>query len=569
MIIRKLYSEPTAFEPIIFNNGLNIIVGDKDESSNKTNGVGKSLSIEFINFSLLQDFNKSRIKLIPKEKFSTDTFICLDIEISGKILTVKRSKKSPDSPIICFDSIEKVFGNITDARSYLKNKLNINNNFLKSPSLRRLLAPLIRDEKSEFKNILDCFDTSIKSSRDLIPHFYMLGIDYSCYENAKKFQKEIDTDSTTKNKIKRDVELLTSKTIADATSELNDLKVKVDEIKKEIDEFENVSAFEAFEDSILSLEESLEKDRTRTTIIKREIKNIKLFDGDNYIDSDEVSFLFNSFKDGLGDIVRKDLKQVISFKKTIDSFQKSLLESKLVELESELSKLKESIRINDSKYKELIEKTGNKGKLRTLKNSIQIYNEMFEQHSKLAAFIHKFEELEQGIKDKKRQISSSMNLFEDELKSNEPQLNKFEETILKIHQFVMGNAKCSFKIKTTEKKSLVEFLMRIHDDGSRSINREKIFIYDLALLLTRELKDNHLGFLIHDNIFDVDQDTLVRSLNYLHENVDGTNLQYILTLNRDKLSTLDFQHLSFDFHEAQVASFTKAKRFLGIHYQED
>lgn len=107
-----------------------------------------------------------------------------------------------------------------------------------------------------------------------------------------------------------------------------------------------------------------------------------------------------------------------------------------------------------------------------------------------------------------------------------------------------------------------------HYNGSRSINREKIFIYDLALLLTKELKANHLGFLIHDNIFDVDQDTLVRSLNYLYEHVEGTDTQYILTLNRDKLSSLDFQQLTFDFKELEVASFTKMNRFLGVQYQE-
>lgn len=568
MIIKKLYSEPQCFTPIKFESGLNIIIGDKDESSNKTNGVGKSLSVEFINFALLQDFSKSRIKRIPKDKFSPETLICLDIDIGNSLLTIKRSKKKQNAPLFFYNGKEKAFENVSDARDYLKSILNRNSKLIKTPSLRKLLAPIIRDEKSEFKNILDCFDTSIKSPRDLVPHFHMLGIDYSFYEKAKKLQKEIDINSTTKNKIKKDVELLTDKSIADATSELNDLKIKVDEIKQQIDEFESLTAFETFENSLLTIEGDLERNRTRSTIVKREIKNIKLFEGDNYIDSDEVSFLFNSFKDGLGDIVKKELDQVISFKRTIDNFQKSLLETKLNELEGELAQLKESILQKDRKYREIISRVGSKGKLKTLKDSIKIYNDIFEQHSKLAAFVQKYEDLEQEIKNKKRQINSSMNLFDDELDAKENIIKKFEATILDIHQYVMGNAKCSFKLATTEKKCLVEFHMRIHDDGSRSINREKIFIYDLALLLTKELKANHLGFLIHDNIFDVDQDTLVRSLNYLYEHVEGTDTQYILTLNRDKLSSLDFQQLTFDFNDVEVASFTKMNRFLGVQYQE-
>ena len=43
--INKLYSEPYSFEPIEFKKGINLILGEQDDSSNKTNGVGKSLLV--------------------------------------------------------------------------------------------------------------------------------------------------------------------------------------------------------------------------------------------------------------------------------------------------------------------------------------------------------------------------------------------------------------------------------------------------------------------------------------------------------------------------------------------
>ena len=67
--INKLYSIPESFEPVSFDSGINIILGEKDVSSNKTNGVGKTLLIEFINFCLLKEFKSSRVSKIPHSDF--------------------------------------------------------------------------------------------------------------------------------------------------------------------------------------------------------------------------------------------------------------------------------------------------------------------------------------------------------------------------------------------------------------------------------------------------------------------------------------------------------------------
>jgi uncharacterized protein YydD (DUF2326 family) len=59
------------------------------------------------------------------------------------------------------------------------------------------------------------------------------------------------------------------------------------------------------------------------------------------------------------------------------------------------------------------------------------------------------------------------------------------------------------------------FVLRIDDDGSHSVEREKVFIYDIALLLNEYTKSRHPGLLVHDNIFDVDDDTLRKSLEFI------------------------------------------------------
>ncbi|OLQ88723.1 hypothetical protein BIY21_16025 [Vibrio ponticus] len=85
MIIKKLYSsDDSFFDPILFENGFNLIIGERSSGSEKRNGVGKSIAIEFINFCLLKDVDKSRLKYLPKDIVYTSYPIFLDVEIDGR-----------------------------------------------------------------------------------------------------------------------------------------------------------------------------------------------------------------------------------------------------------------------------------------------------------------------------------------------------------------------------------------------------------------------------------------------------------------------------------------------------
>jgi hypothetical protein len=74
---------------------------------------------------------------------------------------------------------------------------------------------------------------------------------------------------------------------------------------------------------------------------------------------------------------------------------------------------------------------------------------------------------------------------------------------------------------------------------------------------------------VHDNIFDVDQDTLLKSLNFLADNADALGQkQYILTLNTDKLHADEKAGLRLDLAHCTRAHFSKEKRFLRQKYQQ-
>ena len=121
-------------------------------------------------------------------------------------------------------------------------------------------------------------------------------------------------------------------------------------------------------------------------------------------------------------------------------------------------------------------------------------------------------------------------------------VDAFEKSILDIHEYVYANRKASFDIDVSKTAEIVKFELRAEADGSHSDNREIVFLYNLAMLLSPKTSKRHPDLLIHDNIFDVDQATLVNSLNFIYSKSQALHdSQYILTLNRDKLGDEDFQ----------------------------
>ncbi|MBL4617757.1 MAG: DUF2326 domain-containing protein [Robiginitomaculum sp.] len=562
--IRKLYTEPKIIDPIEFFDGVNLVLGVKDQTSNKTNGVGKSLSMEFLNFALLASKNKSRVNLIPKDILPPETEICLDIELGGDSYTIKRSIENSEEPKIITNGDETVFSNISDATEFLSGKL-FSKSERKSPSFRSILGPLIRDERSEFKSLVACYDTNYRIPDDYSPHIFLFGLDINLYASIRSTINLIDDLTKDIKKIKDNVKLLRQKDITDARSDLNELDSEVEEIEKSIDALENISGYEFIKDDIIALEANLEDRRREKSLLNQKLNRTKLIADGRRVDSNEIGEFFKQMSERLGDMIKRDLDEVYSFKAKIDDFQNQLIQERRGILSQEISRLAHEIAALDRQYTQKLSILDQQGSLRNLKQTYAAFQAKAGEASQLRAFIDRFEELETLKQEARTKKEAELLQLQSDIQVAKETIKSFEGTILDIHNFIQGNKKAAFEIKPTSKKQVVEIVMRIDDDGSHSVEREKVFIYDLALLLNENVSKNHPGILIHDNIFDVDQDTLIKNIKYLVEKAEFRNhQQYILTLNSDRLDQ-DMMNLISPYVRAE---FTKKNRFLKAHYQE-
>lgn len=569
LTIKRLYSEPSLFKPIDFYNGFNLILGETTDKSVKTNGVGKSLCIEFINYALLADHPKSRVSKIPKNDLPEGFEICLDFEINGKKITIRRNVFKENFPQLYVDGKLKPVANKSQVLEYLTSLTFGSISTNESPSFRSILGPLIRDEKSEFKSIIKCFDTDKRIPPDYEPHLYLLGINPAPYNQAIQLNSELEKIRAAKSKVKESVEALTGKNISEAKADLNDLKNQVEKTQKDIDRLENTEGYDMVKSEIIALEDEIEGKRALQEVLKSEISKIQLFKGDNYIDEDEVADLYNQFKDGLGDLIKKELSEVSAFKKKIDDFQRSLINERKENITKEISVLDEKLKTLDNRYKEKASLLDQEGLLKNLKKTIAIHQKKIEDYSSLNSFLEAYSNHEQDRKAKDIKRKNQIHLLDSYVIEAKDSVKAIESLILEIHEYVYGNQQCSFDVAVKDNREIVKFDLRIYDDGSRSIDREKVFFYDYALLTSPSTEYRHPGLLIHDNIFEVDRDTLIKNLDYIHSTlVSLTSKQYILTLNKDMLSPEDLLNLKLKMGDHIRATFTKNKRFLDIHYQE-
>ena len=575
--LNRLYSENNIFEEISFHDGVNIILGEKcDESSvkgRKTNGVGKSMSIEFLDFGFLNDYEKSRIAKIPKEVFPLEENVILDLDIGDEAITIKRNRKQADQPVIIREGKTVSFDKLQDAREYLTGIIFPKLNGKKVPSFRNLFSILMRDERSEFADIIKCHDLTKKIPDDLSAHLFLLGFSLEAYKNTLETIKEIDAVNTILTKDKKELTQEGKKKISDVKAELNALEDELQKLEDAIESFKTNETFDAMEADLIELEDLLDQLRKRQKALRYDYEKIRKMPKPEQIDDREIELVYNQFKSELGNAVVKSLNEVVGFKNKIEEFQRTLVNQKAKELESQLKSIAEQIRVLDDAYSEKLKVIDKKGVLKNLKVSLKIYEAKKDSISHTKFLFDQYEKNEKKKRMLNLQKTQQLMEIDSEIEQNKEIIDDFINTILEIHESIMGNKECSFSIQTVDKarrKTPVELTLRIYDDGSHSVDRTKVFIYDMALLFNQYTRDRHPLFLVHDNIFDVNQDTLVQCLNYIYKQEEQyQDFQYILTLNRDKIENEEQRKLiQMDIDEHQVAVFTKEKKFLGRNYQE-
>ena len=578
--LHKLSSEPPAFDPIEFRNGVNLILGERapkgtGTQQNKVNGVGKSVLVDFLHFALCRDFKDTRVSLIPPGVLPDDITVVLDLAIHGKNYQVRRKIVSPDQVTVIdrSDASSRTFPRLDDATRFLGDKLFAGDPLATQTSFRQLLSLLMRDEASGFRNPLNPMSADKRAVPPLQPHLYLLGISYETihrYEVLKREMKSLTTSINHLEKILTDNRTLR---IADLPAKLNEERERVKTIEAALAQLKTDPAFKAVESKLIAIESELLHLRSERKGLAWQIEQIRIVPQSERVDTTDMRIVYDRIRAGLGDLVRKSLEQAMAFKAEIEQFQQSLIKEELGILETRHREVQQHIgRLTDS-HRELTRQIDNRDVLSELRNGLTAASKQSESFHMLSSQLQMHQRQLREKSDLKFQLETQLREVRLLMEQHHGIEKTLEDRIIALHKRIMSSAEASFKLVTannTRSDRPIDIDLRIKDDRSKSIDEAKVLIYDFALLTAPLSPPRHPGFLLHDNILEVDNDTLVQSLNLIAELEDSaTDFQYILTLNRDKIEPTEIaRQITLDIPTHTVSRLTKEAPFLRRNYQE-
>jgi uncharacterized protein YydD (DUF2326 family) len=573
----KLFSEPEAFDPIYFHAGVNLILGERSKEDGttqekKVNGVGKSLCVDFLHFALLRKFSDTRLIKIPEGVLPDDLVVILDITISDSKLRIRRSVSEPTR--VTIETLEDThnFESLDEATTYLGELLfqkDINGGQV---SFRQIMSLLMREEASGFSDILNPFEGKVDFG--IGPHFYLMGIDLTNYRILQKTIEELAEQQKRLSKLRSSLEDGKSKSIDDIPAILNKERKESQKIDDALGVLKADPAFAAVESDLVEIERELATQRGARKSLTYQIDQIRSIPRPERIDSTDIEILFERVKQGLGQLISKSLEEVQIFKNRLEGFQRTLRAKELQRLIEERKAISRRISELADRHAVIITLIDRKGTLSELKSGLEVAVKRSDSYRRLEARYSEYERILDDVRSLKAERESELEIVRKELTNTYQKVEKsMNDTISQFHERIMGNSEASFRFKISESKTTknpISFDCRIFDDGSYSINRDRTLLYDFSLLFDPVARANHPGFLLHDNILEVDQDTVYQTLNFLAEQIElGEDFQYVLTLNRDKISEAESRGgLKLDIESAKVASFTKDRQFLRKRYFE-
>lgn len=556
MILKKLYTSPKQlFEPIEFVLGLNYIFGKKDigpsgEKKKSLNGIGKSLTLDLINFCLLSDYNKRsspRLFTAYNKDILKGISSVLEFEIGKDSFIISRSFDEPTK--IQFSKNKSSFTeyDIKELKLFLCDLIFERGNYegiYNSKWLRRLLPFYIKVQTPEKTPFISPIKYIFESSEMELNqyHFFMLNLNNSLL--TLNFDKTIElkaikTAITKVNKLLS--EIYGSKLNKDINEKKSKLKIEIERLNNVIKSFRLSEKYKLDQDAADKLTAEIKKIWSANSNDDQKIRSLEeSLKVNTSIKVNSITRIYEDINELLGKNINKSLADAIEFRKNLILSRKEFIEAEVNRLRKKITEREKEISDIENKRSQIIKILDNKkafNDLRdayiTLSSKQEELNDLESRHKLLDDLIKNKLELTKTL----TQISQDIYYLKESLKDQELEianiiLEIFDNLYPEHSDSTLFEIIPDSKIQAKLKISILENAEML----SHGMNQGRTLIYDLAVLfhsIRNKLKSPR--FLIHDGIMDgMDKTHFIELVKYLEQQKKkGIRFQYIITLNEE------------------------------------
>ena len=551
MRLIQLTSSDIRFQTLNFNNGLNIVVGQKFNSSDKketSNGIGKSLSLICIDFMLgkgSQSKTVKRLKDVLKKEAIT---LSLSFEHQKSYYEIRRDYKQ-----IWVN--DKEYMKESEYINFLNSLITVDFRF------RELFSRFFRTDKDSYSDAIYQVTTREKAYKNNLINAFLLQLNLE-FLNKKKDLKE---KSDRLKSLIKELGVLQKGIDKEREFELSDRLTK---IENDLESFEIAEDFNDLKEEADRLTEEMQKISNQMAILNRESRNKQRVIEVNKQSDIDIEKLKNMYAEAsffLGEDVLNHIDAVKEFHNTLFKNRKKRALKDIKINKKKLEVLERDIEILDKRRGQIFSYLENKGALAEYHALSKEKEFLYEQLSDMQSKAKLLKELKREQADIKLEIDKfkiELIDLEDSLKEHIRFLGRtFRDISEEFYRDKPGFLDIEL-IEHFKTDKLYKIEPEIKADGSDGINEMKIFIYDM---LVYKLNKNLIGFVGHDNrLFDmVDERQIAQAFNFTHNNLD----QYICSISDTKFKEAK-QHSDINLEKFVIMNLSENKKLFGFDFDK-
>ncbi len=564
VILKELYSETGLINKVSFRKGLNIILGRYSNKENKEiNGIGKSYLIRLIDFCLLSSDRKGYFST-KKYPFLKEHSISLKVEIDNDEYVITRffSNKSK----VKFTKVGEIPTEFftQELKDILGNKFfkPYYPTYYEPPWYRRIIKFFIKDdiEQNERRDPPRFVSLHTRKNEYITYNLYLWGLPNEKLYKLDQKKKELEIFRNQKNKLKKDIETEYNASINQLKSKISVLEARVKEIEKIFEEYEFAETFKDLEDKLVFLSNEISKKLVKIQKLEKNLSYIReSYNVNIEIDVNETTKYYEILKKELGEFLKKNLEDIIQFRKAISENRRKYLISKEQEIENELKKLWKEYYKLEKERSDIYKILDAKGKFSSLKEMYKKFIEELAEYENLKQKLEILNEIEIEIQNIKREIEELYYKIVEEYESYKPVIEKINMEFVKTTKMCTKTYEGSYLwIQMTENiESPIDIDIGIPKELSYGRTNLKLVLYDLTLF--KNILENNKPmphFLIHDGVFHgIDDKTKIRTLNFINDILQKyQDAQYITTFNEDEIPKIyEDENLKFNYKDKVIA----------------
>ena len=565
-MLKRLYSESNLLvQDVPFNPGINIVLGKYSgaKEAKGINGIGKSSLIRLINYCFLSA-SAEKIFSQPKYNFlrAADHNIILEFSIASKPYFIKRYFSSDDqiyfgpSPAN-FELYEKA--EIKKILTSILFPIESDEVYFEGNRFGTLLNFFIKDDLVSQKRVdaLNFLGFQGKAKDIALYNFFLLNLPTKHLIRYSEVSSEYDDKSRAAKELERTVQATTGKNIEQFKSEKLQIEQKVTLLEKSLTDYKFIDKYKNIETDLIELTKKINHQLELYHQQNHELKRLKeLYSYDISIDTEQIKKLLNEALQTFGDLVKKSLDEVISFKKEILENRNKFLVKRENVLQTKVEDSLKIISTLEAQRSDLYKKLKEKGALESIENT---YKELIQEKSGLERtmqYIGQIEDIQNilvdldvTISELKRDILNDLSKYEKKLDLLRSLFKEVLENAILIDEN-SDNAYFDVKRLTKSIRNQLPFKFEVEIPKAEALGqaRLKLIAYDLMVFINSIREKRKLpDFLIHDGVYhSISHKTTVNTLNYISRQFNSSsNFQYIVTFNEDEIEIADKRENTF------------------------